>query len=154
VPRLPKCRPVTGRWRDEEICEKDGNRDVRIPIAGVEDAGRLARTQSAVGKSAPAGDITLTDGPPTPSMNDLTHVHQATASRLLASSENAQYSLDSTDVELRFVDVGQTNNWNKKAMFVLRTRRGETCTLLRRRRNISLRSIPTNGISTPKIGFV
>jgi hypothetical protein len=61
-------------------------------------------------------------------MNDLTHVHQATASRLLASSENAQYSLDSTDVELRFVDVGQTNNWNKKAMFVLWTRRGETCT--------------------------
>jgi hypothetical protein len=47
--------------------EKDGNRDVRIPIAGVEDACRLARNQSAVGKSAPGGDITLTDGPPTPS---------------------------------------------------------------------------------------
>jgi hypothetical protein len=109
---------------------------VRIPIAGVEDAGRLARTQSAVGKGAPAGHITLTDGPPTPSMNDLTHVHQATASSrggrsLLETSgkfgKRAIFT-DSTDVELRFVDVGQTNNWNKKAMFVLRTRRGETCT--------------------------
>src|SRR5262249_60868911 len=46
-----------------QVGEEDGDRDMSIAVAGVDDAGGLVRYQRAVGERALRRNVTLGDGP-------------------------------------------------------------------------------------------